>query len=65
MLVLTRKAGQNVMIGDDVTVSVIRIQGNRVRIGVEAPSHLGIRREEAQSRSPQERRQLLHSDVSD
>ena len=64
MLVLTRKAGQEVMIGDDVTVSVVRIQGNRVQIGIEAPPHLGIRREEARSRSPEGQRQLLvHSDL--
>lgn len=46
MLIITRRAGQKVMLGDDVTVHVMEIVGNSVRIGVEAPKSLPIYREE-------------------
>lgn len=46
MLILTRKASQRIMIGDDVTVTVVRIDGNKVRIGIEAPNSVPIFREE-------------------
>lgn len=44
MLVLSRKTGQRIHIGDQVTISVVRISGNRVRIGIEAPIEVPIRR---------------------
>ena len=46
MLIITRRAGQKVMLGDDVTVHVMEIVGNSVRIGVEAPKSLPVYREE-------------------
>lgn len=46
MLVLTRKPGQSVYIGDDIKVTLQAIKGNQVRIGVEAPPHVRIYREE-------------------
>ncbi len=46
MLVLTRKENQRVMIGDDVTVTVLAIQGGRVKLGVDAPAETIIDREE-------------------
>lgn len=46
MLVLTRKAGQNITIGDKIRVSVIDIRGRQVRLGVEAPQEWPIHREE-------------------
>ncbi len=46
MLVLSRKQGQKVVIGDGITVTVVSIQGNRVRIGIEAPDHVAIFRAE-------------------
>lgn len=46
MLIITRRAGQKVMLGDDVTVHVMEIVGNSVRIGVEAPKSVPVYREE-------------------
>jgi carbon storage regulator len=46
MLVLSRKPGERIMIGNDVTVTIVRIGPNTVRLGIDAPSHLNIVREE-------------------
>ena len=46
MLIITRRAGQRIMLGDDITVHVMEIVGNNVRLGVEAPKRLPVYREE-------------------
>ena len=46
MLVLTRKCSQRIVIGEDVTITVVKIDGNKVRIGIEAPRDVSIQREE-------------------
>ena len=46
MLVLTRKAGERIVIADNVIVEVLEVQGNRVRIGIQAPQGVTILREE-------------------
>jgi len=46
MLILTRKPGQAVRIGNDVTISVKEIRGRQVRLGIEAPNHIPVYREE-------------------
>lgn len=46
MLVLSRKIGERIRIGDDVTLTVVRIQGDKVRLGIEAPEEVAIHREE-------------------
>ena len=46
MLVLTRKPSQRIFVGDDVTITVVRIDGNTVRIGIDAPGGVQILREE-------------------
>ena len=46
MLVLTRKSSQRILIGDDITVTVTRIEGGSVRLGIEAPRDVFIRRAE-------------------
>lgn len=46
MLVLSRKAGERILIGDDVTITVVRIGPNSVRVGIEAPRSTNIVREE-------------------
>jgi carbon storage regulator CsrA len=46
MLVLTRKADEQIMIGNDITVTVVRVHGNRVRIGIAAPRHVRVTRGE-------------------
>ncbi len=46
MLVLSRKEGERILIGDSVVVTVVRVSGDRVRIGIEAPRHVTVMREE-------------------
>lgn len=46
MLVLSRKAGERILIGDDVAITIVRIGPNSVRIGIEAPKSMNIVREE-------------------
>ena len=46
MLILTRRPGESLMIGDEVTVTVLEVKGNQVRIGIKAPKHVPVHREE-------------------
>ena len=46
MLILTRRVGETVMIGNDVTVTVLGVKGNQVRIGINAPKNVAVHRED-------------------
>lgn len=46
MLILTRRVGECVVIGEEVTVTVLGVKGNQVRIGINAPKHVTVHREE-------------------
>jgi len=46
MLVLTRKKGQSIMIGEDIEITVVDIQGDQIRLGIEAPKNVAIHRKE-------------------
>lgn len=48
MLVLSRKAGERLLIGDDVVITVVRVAGNKVRLGVDAPQSVRVLRDELQ-----------------
>ncbi|MGH8226988.1 MAG: carbon storage regulator CsrA [Steroidobacteraceae bacterium] len=50
MLILTRKAGERLMIGEQVTVTVLGVNGNQVRIGIDAPRDVPVHREEVYER---------------
>lgn len=50
MLILTRRVGEAVMIGDDITVSVEEVKGNQVRLGIDAPADMAVHREEISDR---------------
>ena len=50
MLILTRRTGETLMVGDEVTVSVLGVKGNQVRIGINAPKDVSVHREEIYER---------------
>ena len=58
MLILTRRVGETLMIGDEVTVTVLGVKGNQVRIGVNAPKDVSVHREEIYERIKSEEKEV-------
>lgn len=56
MLILTRKIGEAIVIGDDITIKLLEVKGGQVKLGVEAPGHITINREEVYLRILEENR---------
>ena len=56
MLILTRRIGEKLMVGDDVTVTVLGVQGGQIRVGINAPKDIEVHREEIYKRIQEEKR---------
>jgi carbon storage regulator len=63
MLILTRRVGETLMVGDEVSVTVLGVKGNQVRIGINAPKDVSVHREEIYLRIQQEQEQEQQPDV--
>jgi len=62
MLILTRRIGETLMIGDDISITVIGVKGNQVRIGIDAPKDVAVHREEIFNRIKDDQLKLVGSE---
>jgi len=63
MLILTRRLGEKLMIGEEVTVTVVEIKGDQVRVGIKAPADIAVHREEVYERIEQQRHSSGNDDT--
>ncbi len=65
MLILTRRAGESVMVGSDITITVLGVKGTQVRIGINAPKEVAVHREEIYERIQSEKNAEKGAEESD
>ena len=65
MLVLTRKPGEGILIGDDIRITIVEVKGGGIRIGIDAPSDRKIYRQEVFDRICQENKEAVQWDLAD
>lgn len=65
MLILTRRVGETLIIGDDVFITVLGVKGNQVRIGINAPKNVPVHREEIKQRIDYRKQQILKGKNND
>lgn len=65
MLVLTRKAGEGIVIGDDIKITIVELKGGGVRIGIDAPRETKVHRQEVFERIKEENREAAQWDIAD
>tara|TARA_B110000908_G_C9827327_1_gene259805 strand:+ start:290 stop:490 length:201 start_codon:yes stop_codon:yes gene_type:complete len=63
MLILTRRVNEKLIIGDNITLTVLSVRGNQVRIGVDAPKDVGVNREEIHARIQAEKAVLISTEI--
>ncbi len=62
MLILTRRVGESLMIGDEIVVTILGVKGNQIRVGISAPKDVSVHREEIYQRIQQEKQPSDHAD---
>ncbi len=62
MLILTRRVGETLMIGDDVSITVLGVKGNQIRIGIDAPKEIAVHRKEIFDRINNDKLRLVEPD---
>jgi carbon storage regulator len=65
MLVLTRKAGEGIIIGDDIRITVVEMKGGGVRIGIDAPREMKVHRQEVYDRIKEENQEATQWNIAD
>ncbi|NOQ42361.1 MAG: carbon storage regulator CsrA [Desulfuromusa sp.] len=65
MLVLTRKVGEGIIIGDDIKITVVELKGGGVRIGIDAPREIKVHRQEVFDQIKQENKEATQWDIAD
>lgn len=65
MLVLTRKPGEGIVIGDNIKITIVELKGGGVRIGIDAPRELKVHRQEVLDKIKQENKEATQWDIAD
>ncbi|USK84863.1 carbon storage regulator CsrA [Peribacillus asahii] len=64
MLVLTRKLNESIMIGNDIEITILAVEGEQIKLGIQAPKHIDIHRKEVYLSIQQENNQALNTEVT-